>query len=77
MSDTSADAMTVILNPLPIENQQFLDTLISDFLQDLDAARRSPHTIKNYRSDLSRFRKFVAGEVRFADQGIGNGCYSH
>ena len=67
MSDTSADAMTVILNPLPIENQQFLDTLISDFLQDLDAARRSPHTIKNYRSDLGRFRKFMVEEGRSLD----------
>lgn len=49
-------------SPLPAGAEDPLKPLIDDFLRDMEAARRSPHTIKNYRSDLGRFRKFVAGE---------------
>jgi integrase/recombinase XerD len=52
---------------LPVEAEDQLKTLVDDFLRDLDAARKSPHTIKNYRSDLGRFRKFVATEQRSLD----------
>jgi hypothetical protein len=37
---------------LPVEVDDPLKPLIDDFLRDLDAAPRSPHTIKNHRSDL-------------------------
>ena len=35
--------------------------------QDRDAARKSPHTIKNYRSDLGRFNRFVVEKGRPVD----------
>ena len=38
---------------------QELLSLVRDFLRDAESAGRSRHTVKNYRSDLLRFCRFV------------------
>ncbi|MCZ6636334.1 MAG: site-specific integrase, partial [bacterium] len=59
MPDYADSAVIVDGNLLPVEPREPLKALVDDFLQDLDAARKSPHTIKNYRSDLGRFNRFL------------------
>ncbi len=56
----SHSEVAATVNQVPVESgEEPLNALVDDFLRDLGAARRSPHTIKNYRSDLGRFGRFV------------------
>ena len=41
-----------------------VDTLIEDFVKVL-AAQKSPHTVRNYASDLAQLSKSTEGELRF------------
>ncbi len=63
----SDDAPITRETMLPAETREPLKALIADFLQDLDASRKSPHTIKNYRSDLGRFHRFLVEKGRPVD----------
>ena len=56
MADLAVETVDTVL---PTQAEDQLKTLIDDFVLDLEISRRSRHTIKNYRSDLGRFRKFI------------------
>ena len=40
-----------------------LSRLVDEYLRDLRAENRSPHTLKNYRADLLAFLRFYQGTL--------------
>ena len=60
-------AVKTVQTVLPAQADDQLKTLIEDFLMDLEISRRSRHTIKNYRSDLGRFHRFIVEQERPLD----------
>ncbi len=56
MADLAVETFATVL---PTQAEDQLKTLIDDFVLDLEISRRSQHTVKNYRSDLGRFQKFI------------------
>ena len=64
MADLAVETVDTVL---PAQADDQLKTLIEDFLMDLEISRRSQHTIKNYRSDLGRFQKFIVEQGRPLD----------
>lgn len=53
------------ITSLKRKNQSALDlpSLMEDYLSDLRAENKSPHTLKNYRADLLGFLKFYQGTL--------------
>ena len=64
MADLAVETVKTVL---PAQADDQLKPLIDDFLMDLEISRRSRHTIKNYRSDLGRFQKFIIEQGRPLD----------
>ena len=64
MADLAVETVDTVL---PAQADDQLKSLIDDFLMDLEISRRSQHTIKNYRSDLGRFQKFIVEQGRPLD----------
>ena len=64
MADLAVETVDTVL---PAQAEDPLNTLIDDFVLDLEISRRSRHTIKNYRSDLGRFQKFIVEQGRPLD----------